>query len=150
MAEVERILPRWVRQYIGLPFQLFGRDRAGLDCWGLIALVLREQFGRDVPVYGEHYADHMKDLAGMEDYISRQLPDWRVVETHEPGDVVLLRIRRHASHCGVMVAGDWFLHVHEGINAVVEPIGGAYWKRDRHVAGFYRWEGGALENRHAI
>ena len=32
-------VPIWAGHYIGLPFRDHGRDRSGLDCWGLIATV---------------------------------------------------------------------------------------------------------------
>ncbi len=38
-------------QYCGLPYKRMGRDRAGLDCWGLVRLVLLEQLGRELPRY---------------------------------------------------------------------------------------------------
>ena len=31
--------------YVGLPWRIGGRDRRGLDCFGLVRLVLAEQAG---------------------------------------------------------------------------------------------------------
>jgi cell wall-associated NlpC family hydrolase len=43
------MIPNWAAQYVGLPFRDKGRARTGLDCYGLVVLVLREQFGVEVP-----------------------------------------------------------------------------------------------------
>jgi len=150
MAAPEQIPPAWTRDYVGLPFLLHGRTREGLDCWGLCALVLRERFGLDVPAYGVRYAAHERDLTSMATFIETSSRDWQRVEAGEPGDVVRLKIRNRPCHVGVMVTRDWFLHVHEGVNAVMERLDGHYWRRDRHVAGFFRWEGAVLENDHAV
>lgn len=141
MGVVAQILPAWVRPYVGLPYRLFGRDRSGLDCWGLVALASREQFGRDLPAHGVAYARDERDLASMAAYIRDSKEGFVRVEPPAAGDVVLLKIFRLPCHVGLMVNQTWFLHVHEGINTVVEPIDGARWKRERHVEGFYRWEG---------
>ncbi len=44
-------VPLWAGRYIGLPFMTHGRDRSGLDCWGLARLVMAEQLGRALPSY---------------------------------------------------------------------------------------------------
>jgi NlpC/P60 family len=38
-------------QYCGLPYLRKGRDKNGLDCWGLVRLVLAEQLGQTYPRY---------------------------------------------------------------------------------------------------
>ncbi len=35
-------VPIWAGRYIGLPFAEHGRDRGGIDCWGLVRLTLLE------------------------------------------------------------------------------------------------------------
>jgi len=37
-------IPYWAGHYIGLHFREHGRTVAGADCWGLVRLVLQEQF----------------------------------------------------------------------------------------------------------
>ncbi len=49
-------IPFWAGHYIGLPFLERGRDpKKGLDCWGLVRLILREQFDHRLPSYTEFY-----------------------------------------------------------------------------------------------
>jgi cell wall-associated NlpC family hydrolase len=43
-------VPGWVADNIGLPFVEAGRDRSGVDCWGLARLVWCEQGGCVVPL----------------------------------------------------------------------------------------------------
>ena len=50
------MIPAWAGRYVGLAFRDHGRDREGVDCWGLLSLVMREQYGVELPSYADRYA----------------------------------------------------------------------------------------------
>ncbi len=138
-------LPAWVSQYIGLPFVEHGRTRAGVDCWGLIRLVLDERFGVAVPSYVNGYAsttDH--EVLGR--LIASQMTPWREVPfdklrmrgDERAGDVALLRVRGQPMHVGLVVAKGCMLHVEEGIATCLERYDGPRWAR--RLLGIFRHE----------
>lgn len=51
-----------MRQYTGIPYKVLGRDRSGIDCWGLISLVYRECWDVQLPDFGPYgiSGDHVQ------------------------------------------------------------------------------------------
>ena len=47
----------WVEKYVGIPFVSGGRDKTGLDCYGLVRLVLRDEYGYNLPVFNGDYTN---------------------------------------------------------------------------------------------
>lgn len=41
------------RAYLRLPYRDHGRDRAGVDCWGLVRLIVRDVTGIDLGEHGD-------------------------------------------------------------------------------------------------
>lgn len=102
--------------YVGIAWMENGRDRAGVDCWGLVRLVLAEQAGFWLPSYGE--IGHVSLLAiarAME--FERASPDWIDLtdQARRLLDVVVMRRLGEAGsrpvHCGIMVSERQMLHV---------------------------------------
>lgn len=112
---------RWAEKYVGIPFLDHGRDHNGLDCWGLVRLVLREQKGIDVPSYGETSALDLATVAGIVDRASAMEP-WIRVTNIEPFDVAVMYRRQNPIHIGIMVTKDLLLHIEQKTAAVLVPI----------------------------
>ena len=130
-------------KYIGIPYKPRGRDKTdGLDCWGLIHVVLKEVFNINVPSYDEY--DDTENWAAMAGVIRRHVTDWRKINTEfvRPGDVVLMRMRGEPLHVGVIIGPGQMLHILKGINSVIERHDGVMWKH--RVLGIYRYGGTSI------
>lgn len=154
--------PAWADDYTGLPWKNGGRDRAGLDCWGLVRLVAAERFGATLPAYDEtvwreekRRRDQCESNAELGAFIrGERLKNWTTAweaasaaageplggpEGARAGDVILIRNLGAGIHMGIVVAPGHMLHIEEGIEAVCVPYDVA--GTARRVIGFYRWEG---------
>lgn len=133
------MLPEWVGDYVGLPYAVGGRDRSGVDCWGLCLLVWRERFGLDVPVYGGVSWEEANSPAIGDLIVGEARAGWDAVEpgAERPGHAVLMRMRGHPIHVGVVVAPGLMLHCHSRADAAVEDYRSLQWAR--RVVGFYRY-----------
>lgn len=112
------ILPGWLPRYIGLPFQDGGRDFRGVDCWGLVRLVLRHEADIEVPSYAEIGA---RELLAIARAMRDDRRDWIEVipGTARVFDVVLMRSQGSTPvHCGVALSSDRLLHIEQGTDSV--------------------------------
>lgn len=124
----------WSEQFVGLPFADLGRDRAGVDCWGLVRLALAHH-GIDVPSYAGGYADagERVEISGL---INGAKPFWNQVEDPRELDVVTFRRGRLDCHVGLIVRPGFMLHVTEGLSSCVENYRDGYWAR--RLTGIWR------------
>lgn len=118
--------------YVGLPFLDRGRDRAGLDCWGLVRLVFAEKRGITLPDFSEisaHDARRVAEAIAAECETDSWLSVMRGAE--QEFDVVVMRGPIFAAngkaygvarHMGVVTDDRRILHIEEGIDAVCIPL----------------------------
>lgn len=135
-------------QYVGIPFRDKGRAQTcqeaherGVDCWGLVQLVEREQFRVSLPSYVEEY-EHVKDSKTIDSIMCREIErqtlvwkEWRQVDHPQIGDVVIFRIGEEKTHAGVAVNDKSFLHI-RGDHAMVQDFTSPEWKL--RTIGHYR------------
>jgi len=119
----------WTDNYIGLPFVPDGRDRNGLDCWGLVCLVYKEQLGIDLPLCkGIFVNQSIASLKKAARAYNIGKEAWQKVSTPTPFDVVMLRTGKYIWHVGVIIDTRRMLHILSGINSMVEEYTGMLWK----------------------
>ena len=129
-------------RFVGLPYADRGRDRAGVDCYGLLRLVYLEALGIELPCHAEDYvtAVDRREIASL---IAGELDPWHRVEEVDarPGDALLMRNGRLASHVGVVAPRRRVLHIEaSGMTSRLEAYDGGTLAA-RKVA-FYRYRAG--------
>ena len=132
-------LPDWVTFYVGLPFKEGGRDRFGLDCYGLLRLVINEHFGGSVPEYEGIAYQPGEDRELLATLMDERIRLWHPIArgAEQSGDGILLRVMGRPIHVGVVVAADMMLHIEKNCDSIIENFGkGSRW--ERRVLGFYR------------
>jgi len=132
-------IPFWAGHYIGLPFYDHGRDALGLDCWGLVRLVMAEQFGIALPLYSGEY-QRTTQVEKISNLIERESSKWKLIKSgdEECGDVIVLRMRGKPMHVGIVLGDKRMLHIEVGINSIIEKYSGSRW--DKRISGFYRYK----------
>ena len=138
-------VPFWVGHYIGLTFIEHGREaKSGLDCWGLYRLVLGEQFGLALPSYHAAYIS-TKDGEKLSEIITAESAKWRPITagSEKLGDAVILRLRGHPMHIGLVIGDGQMLHIENKIDSAIESYTGPRWKN--RVVAFFRHQ--ELESR---
>src|SRR5678815_1715944 len=114
------MIPRWVADYLTIPFQSGGRDRCGCDCFGLVRLVLADRLGVVCPAYGFVGAHDRVAIAATFREASAA-PVWQAlpIAVAQAFDVVPLggtvRLQSGAVtfaeiHVGIMVSSSHLLH----------------------------------------
>lgn len=133
-------------KYIGLPYKLYGRDivrDGGLDCYGLVFHILKNELGVDVKAYESiYYAPTNERLtaSGIMD-VANNSGDWRLIPRAEmrEGDVIVFRMKGLPIHLGYAINKHSFIHVYQGINSVVEHLTSIKW--EKRIYAVYRLRG---------
>lgn len=127
----------WSADYVGLPFLDQGRDRMGVDCWGLVRLVFSGVLNIDLPSYTERYVstDEVREVAALVGDVSAHEP-FRRVQVGREFDVPVFAAMGHPIHVGVVVKPGLMLHVSAGFESRVESYRDTRWAS--RLVGFYR------------
>lgn len=128
----------WSDRYIGIPFEEFGRARAGCDCWGLACVIYREELGITLPDYLGDYAsaEEQTEVAALIDR-DRVSPLWLPVTGPAMAfDLALFRRGRLSTHIGIVVRHGWMIHMQGEDCAKIEPYGSGVWAH--RFQGCYR------------
>jgi len=150
-------LEPWAGGYVGIPFADRGRDRSGVDCWGLARLVYQERRGIVLPSYDDCYPD-TTDVAWLSTLIRREaegagfrrIASRAAAETDdayvrralgliEVYDLLLLPSAGDLAHVGVAVGGHRVLHAQRGTRSVLGRLDRDAFRARLLAGSVWRW-----------
>lgn len=126
----------WSNKYLGIPYKTHGRDLEGIDCWGLVRLIYKNEYNIDLPSFSEHYLED--DRARSEELINLYKEGWEQTPHATEGAVVVLKVLGHLSHVGVCIDSTQFIHAQEGSGSSVQSFDSIKWAN--RVAGFFKYK----------
>lgn len=94
----------WSSSYIGLPFLMGGRDRKGLDCYGLVRMVYLEQKGIVLPDHPGVWTTGPQNISAFMQAVMQK--DWHEMCLAEDGDVIAMAQRDLFQHVGLAIVAD--------------------------------------------
>jgi len=126
-----------INELVGIPFKDGGRDRNGLDCWGMVILAYKILHNKEIPDFKicamQHDLVHKKILEQQTDN------DWEELQGPEKGCIVAFRLHPiFVSHIGICIDEKTFLHCSERIGGVcIEKLNHSFY--NKRIEGFYKW-----------
>ncbi|WP_196603425.1 C40 family peptidase [Pectinatus haikarae] len=115
---------------IGIPFEDGGRDKTGLDCWGLAKEIYYRK-GIDLPEFNISAMATKR----ITDALTKNKPLWRKLNKPEEYALVVIKLvcGGWADHVGVCIDNNKFIHAYRRTGVVIDRLP----KWQSHIAGFY-------------
>lgn len=95
-------------KYLHIKYKHSGRGWGAGDCFNLLQLFYKEEFGIQIPDTG----DYTEDWYRTADLMLEQVGPMGFIRVDDPGpgDLVLFSRRGRVCHCGVLIDSEYFLH----------------------------------------
>lgn len=125
----------WLTEYLSIPFLSGGRDKNGCDCYGLVRLILMEQYGIILPEFNLY--PNALNHNNIENIIERERPllTGELQENPAPGLVVLFKTKGFKAHLGFMLTNKDVIHTTAGTGVVIDNINSP--KVKNKIEGYY-------------
>ena len=137
--------PDWITQYLTIPFVEKGRDRSGVDCYGLVRLIYQEQRRIALPSYTEAYAT-TSDAQEITRLLAGEVGNhWQEVPLSEAQlfDGLIFRIVGQPTHFGMVLDAPWFVHAAKFDKCQVGKVWMERWDSlqwTKRLIGVVRWQ----------
>jgi cell wall-associated NlpC family hydrolase len=102
---------KWVKKYIGIPFVSNGRTAEGCDCYGLVRLVLNNEYGVVLPELSDDYTDAV-NIEETKRLFEEKRPVLASEKIDNPAEKAVVIITEHGApaHIGIFAGGGYILH----------------------------------------
>jgi len=97
-------MSHWTRNYVGLPYCPGGRDRGGIDCWGLVRLFYQEEL--DIPLPELPGISAEGALAISREILAHSQQSWMRLSNPTEGCVVAMSQKLVLHHVGIWTQAD--------------------------------------------
>lgn len=127
----------WAAKYVGLPYAAGARGPDRFDCWGLVWLVYREQFGIHLPEFPGIGLGISPAAECVATFGAHAQQDWQQITSPVEGCGVGMSQRKGSIHHAGVYVGGKVMHCWNGQPVVVDTLRSLQLKGFRTIV-FYR------------
>jgi cell wall-associated NlpC family hydrolase len=112
----------WAAKYIGIPYKPCARGPEEVDCWGLVYLVYKTEFGIELPLYPG--VSMLKPVEAMRTISMALQTEWIELQKPFDGCVVTMSQAKEMHHIGLYVEeqGGMVLHTMNNLSTIASPL----------------------------
>ena len=130
-------------KYINIKYKHLGRDFDGVDCYGLIKLIYKNEKGIVLPDYNYEENWYEKDQTIIQNELPNMKTWVRLKYPSEPFDLIIFYLSptsKIANHIGLYTYDEKFLHTKEGWASHIERLN-PHWQSRFYAALRYKQDG---------
>ena len=110
-------------KYLGVPFKNMGRSFKGIDCYGLVWLIFKEERGIELPDFTDLGYELEWRKKGQSHILENITEDWSKVDApFKIFDCHIFTDGKIASHIGLNIGHDKFIHIFEFSIVVINRL----------------------------
>ena len=116
-------------KYINLPYKNVGRDFNGVDCFGLVYLIYKNELNIELPdftnlMYSKNWFKEGKNII-----VENVWDKWYEVDKTEQTDLLLFYTnykKRVVNHIGLYIGNNKFIHILETYSSKIDRLDGRW------------------------
>ena len=126
-----------IGKFIGIPYQDWGRDYNGCDCYGLVYLFYRDYLNIELPSYSYNSKEHKPNT--ISNIINKHKKElFKQVKEPNFGDCIIFNVYGNSTHIGIFLDNNQFLHNTELRRfSCIDRLNHIFWKS--RIEGFYAY-----------
>ena len=133
-------------KYIGIPFKHRGRDFNGIDCFGLLCLIFKEERNIIIPdfldvIYERNWykegQNHILNNIGTVDGTFWDVIKKKPYKMYD-GLLFFLTSKNIANHIGIYINDNKFIHVAERFETTIDRLDDPFWQSKLYGVMRYR------------
>nr|WP_321511089.1 NlpC/P60 family protein [uncultured Celeribacter sp.] len=134
----------WSDRFIGIPQKDLGRDRNGVDCWGLACIIYAEELHISLPEYLGVHPDEQAEVAALINGATVS-PLWLPVSGPAMAfDIAFFKMGAWTSHVGIVVKHGFMIHVLGDDQSKIERYDTGRWSH--RLTGHWRHRERAIQH----
>lgn len=126
-------------KYLRIPFKNKGRDFKGVDCFGMVSLILSEEYGIKLDRYDISCIDTSKINLQIE--VEKKRAIWKKIDKPENPCLILFslhKIPRLINHIGLYIGKNKFIHMLKTQGTSIMKLQDPFYSSK--IRGLYRYE----------